>query len=84
MTNGMASSGGEPTIAELLSDPIAQTLMRADGITVADVLAWIGRRRRSLERRHPQPPRRRARPGRPWAALMAASAARPRIWAARQ
>lgn len=35
----------EPSIAELLSDPIAEALMLADGISVADVLVWIGRRR---------------------------------------
>lgn len=77
MTNRMVRSNGEPTIAELLSDPIAQTLMRADGITDADVLAWIGRQRQSLGWRHPQPSRREAGPGRPLAPLMAASAARP-------
>lgn len=31
----------EPSVAELLADPIAEALMRADGITAADVLAWI-------------------------------------------
>jgi hypothetical protein len=31
----------EPHVADLLSDPIAQALMRADGITVKDVLAAI-------------------------------------------
>lgn len=34
----------EPSVAELLADPVAEALMRADGITIADVFAWIGRR----------------------------------------
>jgi hypothetical protein len=31
----------EPSIAELLSDPIAQVLMRADGVVVRDVITIV-------------------------------------------
>jgi hypothetical protein len=34
-------AGIEPRIRDLLNDPIVQTLMRADGVRVADVLAII-------------------------------------------
>lgn len=37
------NSGVEPSIAELLSDPITQAVMRADGVRVKDVLAIIRR-----------------------------------------
>ena len=46
-----AIAGSEPSVADdLLSDPIAQTLMRADGVMVKDVVAVI----RGLNRR-PEP-----------------------------
>ncbi len=34
-------AGAEPRLAELLSDPIAQLLMTADGLIVEDVIAAI-------------------------------------------
>lgn len=36
-----AQADGEPSIADLLSDPTTLTLMRADGVIVRDVLAII-------------------------------------------
>jgi hypothetical protein len=33
---------GEPTLGELLSDPICRLLMRSDGITSTAVLALLG------------------------------------------
>jgi hypothetical protein len=50
------NAGREPPVAELLSDPITQMLMRADAVMVEDVIAAIdGRNRRHgpsrLERR---------------------------------
>lgn len=47
MPRRMRRRTGEPSIAELLSDPIAEALMRADRITVSDVLASFGWRRRA-------------------------------------
>jgi hypothetical protein len=38
----------EPSVADLLSDPIAQALMRADGIAVEDVIALLERVRGQL------------------------------------
>jgi len=38
-----AKSGTEPFLAELLSDPITQAVMEADGVRVKDVLAIISR-----------------------------------------
>ena len=35
--------GGEPSIADLLSDPTVLALMRADGVHVREILAIIGR-----------------------------------------
>lgn len=49
----------EPSVADLLSDPIAEALMRADGITVADVLAWIARRTGGAAPAAVEPPARR-------------------------
>jgi hypothetical protein len=43
-------SGIEPTLADLLSDPIVDAVMRADGIRVQDVLATVA------EARHRQRP----------------------------
>ena len=43
-------SGIEPTLADLLSDPIMHAVMRADGIRVQDVLATVA------EARHRQRP----------------------------
>ena len=34
-----AQAGDEPSIADLLSDPIAEALMEADGVDFRDVLA---------------------------------------------
>lgn len=39
---GWFGGGVEPTIAELLSDFIVQSLMHADGVAVEDVMAAIG------------------------------------------
>lgn len=36
-------AGDEPPITDLLSDPIMQTLMKADRIFLADVLALVRR-----------------------------------------
>ena len=38
-----AHAGIEPTIAELLSDPIADALMRVDGVKAVDVLTLVQR-----------------------------------------
>ena len=45
MTKGSswANAGSEQSVADLLSDPIAQALMWADGVTVKDAIAAIGR-----------------------------------------
>jgi hypothetical protein len=37
MAQAYATAGIEPPLAELLNDPIAQLVMRRDGIAVADV-----------------------------------------------
>ena len=47
MPRRMRRRTGEASIAELLSDPIAEALMRADRITVSDVLASFDWRRRA-------------------------------------
>jgi hypothetical protein len=39
--NPWADGKREPTIADLLSDPIVQALMRADGVFVSEVLAIV-------------------------------------------
>jgi hypothetical protein len=45
----------EPSLAELLSDPIARALMRADGVIAEDVIAVIDRlRARITAARDPQ------------------------------
>jgi hypothetical protein len=36
-----AQAGGEPSIADLLSDPTILDLLRADGVMVGDILALI-------------------------------------------
>jgi hypothetical protein len=36
-----AEAGVEPSITDVLSDPIVHTLMRADGVLIADLLAII-------------------------------------------
>lgn len=41
--NPWATAGNEPLVADLLSDPIAQALMRADGVVVGDVFAIVAR-----------------------------------------
>ena len=41
--NPWATAGDEPLVADLLSDPIAQALMRADGVGVGDVFAIVTR-----------------------------------------
>jgi hypothetical protein len=48
MTEGRSweHAGSEPPVAELLSDPITQMLMRADGVMVEDVTAAIDGRTR--------------------------------------
>lgn len=48
--NPWTSAGSEPLVADLLSDPIAQALMRADGVFVGDVLAIVTRLCRSRSR----------------------------------
>jgi len=45
---------GEPTITELLSDPIAELLMRCDRITVEDVLAAVQNAQARLNSFRPQ------------------------------
>jgi len=41
--NPWAGAASEPLVADLLSDPIAQALMRADGVIVGDVFAIVTR-----------------------------------------
>jgi len=55
-TGPWASAGSEPSIDELLSDPIAHALMRADGLVVRDVRAMIDRVIRSRSAAPPQGP----------------------------
>jgi hypothetical protein len=43
-----AWAGVEPTVSELLSDPIAVLLMRADRLTATDVERSLGRARHFL------------------------------------
>jgi len=45
---------GEPTVAELLADPIVDLLMRYDGITVEYVSAAIRNAQARLNSRHPE------------------------------
>ena len=44
MRKGMpwTNAGSEPSLADLLADPLAQALMRADDVRVEDVIAAIG------------------------------------------
>ena len=57
MTQHLAFPNEEPTIAELLNDPIAHLLMKRDGVCVRDVVAVIeaarDRRRAAVERFKP-------------------------------
>ena len=43
----LANTGSEASIADLLSDPIARSLMRADDVSVDDVMTIVRRLRRS-------------------------------------
>jgi hypothetical protein len=40
-TQSWAIAGIEPTIADLLLDVVGQTMMRADGVSAADVLTLV-------------------------------------------
>ena len=42
---------GEPTIDDILSDPIVQSLMRSDGLTYEDVHAAVALARLERQRR---------------------------------
>jgi len=52
MRKGMpwTNAGSEPSLADLLADPVAQALMRADGVTAADVISAIGGPKRRATR----------------------------------
>ena len=50
MTRGQAWDRGEPSLEELLSDPIFECLMRRDGLTREDVLRAVEAGRRGLYR----------------------------------
>jgi hypothetical protein len=43
LNRSCASAGAEPSIADMLSDPIIHALMRADGYSREDVVAIIDR-----------------------------------------
>lgn len=45
-----AEAGQEPSIAELLADPVGVALMQADGIMVKDVVALIARVQNDIRR----------------------------------
>jgi hypothetical protein len=49
------SAGLEPTLDELLSDPIVELLMRRDRISRQDVLRAVQRARRRLDTACPPP-----------------------------
>jgi hypothetical protein len=51
MHDKLFHGNAEPTIHDLVSDPIAQLLRQRDGIAVADVLATVERAREALRRR---------------------------------
>lgn len=36
-----ATAGDEPSLAEMLSDPVCQALMRADGVHVIEIISII-------------------------------------------
>jgi hypothetical protein len=64
MTYPWTKAGCEPSIIDLLSDPIAGALMRSDGIHVSDVLAIVDRiPRRNHARFHAGAPGDREEPG---------------------
>ena len=51
MRDKLFHGNAEPTIHELLSDPIAELLRQRDGIVVDDVLATVERAREALRNR---------------------------------
>ena len=51
MHNKLFHGNAEPTIHDLLSDPIAHLLRQRDGIAVDDVLATVERAREALKHR---------------------------------
>ena len=54
MERGYARAGIEPQLEELLNDPIAQLVMRRDGIAVADVWRIVEMARSRLADRTPR------------------------------
>jgi hypothetical protein len=48
--NPWTGAGCEPDLGDLLADPVAAALMAADRVTVAEVIALVGRLRLSLGR----------------------------------
>ena len=50
-----SKSGVEPSVAELLADPVAQIILRYDGVTRADVWAAVERARQELRAAAGQP-----------------------------
>ena len=54
MERGYATAGIEPQLEELLNDPIAELIMRRDGIAVADVLRTVEMARSRLADRTPR------------------------------
>lgn len=50
MTGQRPWEAGEPSLEELLADPIFECLMRRDGVTRADVLRAVAAARRGLYR----------------------------------
>jgi len=51
MRNPIFRANDEPTVEELLADPIASLLMARDGVQSHEVLAIIDRTRTALRRR---------------------------------
>ncbi|MDE2166225.1 MAG: hypothetical protein KGJ66_07795 [Alphaproteobacteria bacterium] len=51
MHDKLFHGNAEPTIHDLVNDPIAQLLRQRDGIAVADVLAAVERARETLRHR---------------------------------
>lgn len=51
MRNSIFSANDEPTVEELLADPIASLLMARDGVQPREVLAIIDRARTALRQR---------------------------------
>lgn len=54
MSRRFAGAGAEPSVQELLDDPIAKILMRHDGIEAADVLEVVRLARDRLDQRMPR------------------------------